>query len=195
MVWAQRVVEQCEREGRPLMVILDEAHDALNPRSATGRVIRILKNGASAPPVYSTATSLREPRGVDLYDRLLPGDMSVPEVGLMLDTVIGGGEAAQESLTTMLTEDGRAVAARARSFAAGICGSCPFGCGNRALRGRDGPGGPDRRGHDGRLPEAQGSRRPDLPAFPARRGPISTSTISLPSGRPTCWGSVRRSRH
>ena len=103
MVWAKRVIERSQADGRPLLVILDEAHNALNPNAATGRVVRILK---SAGAVYSTATNLREAKGIDLYDGLFPAELSREERNTVLRTVDEGGEAAQESLTTMLVEDG-----------------------------------------------------------------------------------------
>ncbi|MEW5424985.1 hypothetical protein HNS03_24080 [Amorphus sp. 3PC139-8] len=84
------------------VVILDEAHNALSPRSNTGVVVRTAIE-RSTWTVYGTATWQRTPEGVDLYSSVLPQgvDRDAIERSLHLD-----GAIAQEAFATMLAEDG-----------------------------------------------------------------------------------------
>ncbi len=88
------------------MVILDEAHSALNPESNLGTTIRTGIAGAGRV-AFVTATAMRTPEGVDLYRRVMPpglrGERFDRQIVKALQTV---GETAQESLIAMLTEDG-----------------------------------------------------------------------------------------
>ncbi|MCY4461243.1 MAG: strawberry notch C-terminal domain-containing protein [Albidovulum sp.] len=88
------------------LVVLDEAHNAVNPMSNTGKAIReLIENVGRSNVVFATATPLRNPAGADLYRPLLPNTE-----GSRLDEIFSclssGGETAQESFTTMLAEDG-----------------------------------------------------------------------------------------
>lgn len=88
------------------MIILDEAHNALNQRSNTGRNLRA--GFASTRPeniVFGTATPMRNPSGINLYEPLLPRTAGGELAGI-LDNLQQGGEVAQEAVTTMLAEDG-----------------------------------------------------------------------------------------
>ena len=105
VVWAQRVARRCREDGRPLMVIFDEGHNALNPRSATGMAARGLILNAD-DVVFASGTPFRDARGLDLYESVLPRELSAEERYRVLETAMEGGEAAQESMTTMLTQDG-----------------------------------------------------------------------------------------
>ena len=88
------------------LLILDEAHNALNPGSNTGESIRTIIGGVGrANVIYATATPLRNPKGADLYKALLP-DVGGGRLYDILDSLSSGGETAQESFTTMLAEDG-----------------------------------------------------------------------------------------
>lgn len=88
------------------MIILDEAHNALNPNSNQGRNIRSALDAIPASnAIFGTATPARNPTGLDLYRPLLPvsADDSTTEI---LKHIQSGGEVAQEVFTTMLAEDG-----------------------------------------------------------------------------------------
>lgn len=88
------------------LLILDEAHNALNPKSNTGRNFRAAI--ANLPPqnvAYATGTPSRDPRGMDLYQPLLPQGETANVVAI-LDNIASGGEVAQEAFATMLAEDG-----------------------------------------------------------------------------------------
>jgi len=88
------------------MVLLDEAHNALNPRSNTGRNVRSALN--AIPPsqvIFGTATPARNPQGLNLYRPLLP--VTAGEgFETILENIQSGGEVAQEAFTSMLAEDG-----------------------------------------------------------------------------------------
>ena len=86
--------------------VLDESHNALNPRSNTGRNLRAALDRLSPQNVaFATGTPSRDPRGMDLYKPLLPrGDGA--NVDAILDNIASGGEVAQEAFATMLAEDG-----------------------------------------------------------------------------------------
>jgi hypothetical protein len=88
------------------MVVLDEAHNALNPRSNTGRNVRAaLARVPAAQVVFGTATPARNPQGLNLYQPLLP--VTAGEgLATILENIQSGGEVAQEAFATMLAEDG-----------------------------------------------------------------------------------------
>lgn len=89
-----------------VMIILDEAHNALNKKSNTGRNVRdAMRQARPENVIFATGTPMRDPKGLDLYEPLLPrtADDQLSEI---LRSVENGGEVAQESLTTMLAEDG-----------------------------------------------------------------------------------------
>ncbi len=89
-----------------VMVILDEAHNAVNPASNLGRTIRSGIQGAGRV-AFVTATAMRSTEGADLYRRLMPAPLRSPHnfeaIQRSLDAF---GETAQESFVVMLTEDG-----------------------------------------------------------------------------------------
>ncbi|MCY4592907.1 MAG: strawberry notch C-terminal domain-containing protein [Alphaproteobacteria bacterium] len=102
-VWAREIAEQCRRDGRPLLVLADEVHNCLTPNSRAGRFMRLLNREADRV-VMASATWLRDTRGMDLYEPLMPPEQH--DDNALLRAVALGGAAAQECLTTMLTEDG-----------------------------------------------------------------------------------------
>lgn len=88
------------------LFVLDEAHNALNPRSNTGRNFReAQKNLPPQNVAYATGTPARNPQGMDLYDPLLPQGEAANVAGI-LENIASGGEVAQEAFATMLAEDG-----------------------------------------------------------------------------------------
>ena len=88
------------------MVLLDEAHNALNPRSNTGRNVRAALDAVPAGQVvFGTATPARNPQGLNLYQPLLPTTAG-EGLNTILENIQSGGEVAQEAFTSMLAEDG-----------------------------------------------------------------------------------------
>ncbi len=88
------------------LFVLDEAHNALNPRSNTGRNFRAaLRDLPARNVVYATGTPARNPRGMDLYHPLLPRGEAANLDGIT-ESIASGGEVAQEAFATMLAEDG-----------------------------------------------------------------------------------------
>jgi hypothetical protein len=88
------------------LIIMDEAHNALNQKSNTGRNIRAAIASVGAENVvFGTATPARNPSGMNLYTPLLPQteDGRFKEI---LDNIQSGGEVAQEAFTSMLAQDG-----------------------------------------------------------------------------------------
>ena len=88
------------------MVVMDEAHNALNPKSNTGRNLRAALGAVPASgAVFASGTPARDPRGLNLYRPLLP---DAPEETLreILDGIESGGTVAQEAFASMLAEDG-----------------------------------------------------------------------------------------
>lgn len=95
--------------GEGTLLVLDESHNALNPRSNTGRNFRAAQARTPAcNVVYATATPARNPQGMDLYRPLLP-QSAAADLGDILDNIASGGEVAQEAFATMLAEDGAMV--------------------------------------------------------------------------------------
>ncbi len=88
-----------------VMLALDECHLAVNPDSVTGANIRQAV-AAAGHVVFASATALRSLKGLDLYQRLLPSDISRSEFRHLRQTLEAGGETAQESFVSMLVEDG-----------------------------------------------------------------------------------------
>lgn len=90
--------------GEDVMIILDEAHNALNNKSNMGKAIRgAIEAAQPRNVVYATATPMRTPEGADLYAPLLPDDVNKEDI---LGHLASGKEIAQETFTTMLAEDG-----------------------------------------------------------------------------------------
>ena len=88
------------------LLILDEAHNALNPNSNTGKAVRkMIGRVGRGNVVYATATPMRNPSGADLYIPLLPPADDAQLEGI-INQLARGGETAQESFVTMLGEDG-----------------------------------------------------------------------------------------
>ena len=88
------------------MIVMDEAHNALNPKSNTGRNLRAALGAVPASgAVFASGTPARDPRGLNLYRPLLP---DAPEEALreILDGIESGGTVAQEAFASMLAEDG-----------------------------------------------------------------------------------------
>lgn len=87
-------------------MIMDEAHNALNPKSNTGRNIRAAHNNMLPEHIlFATGTPARNPNGMDLYRPLLPQRESANVTGI-LNNISSGGEVAQEAFATMIAEDG-----------------------------------------------------------------------------------------
>ena len=90
---------------RSTMIILDETHNALNPKSNTGVSVRAaIAQVEPSCVVYASGTPARDPRGIDLYEPLLPNMGAA--VGGVLEGVGSGGTVAQEAFASMLAEDG-----------------------------------------------------------------------------------------
>ena len=88
------------------MVVMDEAHNALNPKSNTGRNLRAALGAVPASgAVFASGTPARDPRGLNLYRPLLP---DAPQEALheILDGIESSGTVAQEAFASMLAEDG-----------------------------------------------------------------------------------------
>ncbi len=99
-IWARSAL------GGETLLILDECHNALNPRSNTGKAIRAMIEAVGrAKVLFATATPLRNPKGANLYRSLLP-DAEGDRLNDILEGLVSGGETAQESFATMLAEDG-----------------------------------------------------------------------------------------
>lgn len=89
-----------------VLVVLDEGHNALNPRSNTGRSIRsAIDVVGDSNVLYGTATPTRDPKGANLYTPLLP-QVEEAQLDALLDNIASGGEIAQEAFATMLAADG-----------------------------------------------------------------------------------------
>lgn len=89
------------------LVIFDEAHNALNPRSMQGINARVAIEGVGRKEnvVFGTATPTRDPSGLNLYTPLLP-DMEEAAAKELLENMSAGGEVAQEAFATMQAADG-----------------------------------------------------------------------------------------
>ncbi|MXX91816.1 MAG: hypothetical protein F4213_21600, partial [Boseongicola sp. SB0677_bin_26] len=89
-----------------LLLVMDEAHNALNPKANVGRNFRSMID--RLPPenvVFATGTPARNPKGMALYGPLLPGEDPTNDRAI-LDAVASGGQVAQEAFATMLADDG-----------------------------------------------------------------------------------------
>lgn len=85
------------------VVVMDEAHNALNPRSNVGRNLRkIIERVGPQNVVYGTATYARSSFGLDLYRPALPASIGED----FFESLQAGGEIALESFSTMLAQDG-----------------------------------------------------------------------------------------
>jgi len=99
-LWVSRAVDP------KTLIIFDEAHNALNEKSNTGRNLRTaIAQAGPENVVFGSATPARNPSGLNLYAPLLPRteDGRLKEI---LDNIEAGGEVAQEAFTTMLAQDG-----------------------------------------------------------------------------------------
>ena len=95
------LLSQCDKH---TLLILDESHNALAPKSNTGKSIReALDKLKRNNTVFATATPLRDIRGIDLYERLLAPDDDFKAVTKVLAS---RGISSQEALVTTLAEDG-----------------------------------------------------------------------------------------
>lgn len=93
------------------LIILDEAHNALNEKSMQGKAIRralesVRKDGDWSNVVFGTATPMRDPSGMSLYRPLLPAGAAEGLLGTLLDNIKSGGEVAQETLASVFAADG-----------------------------------------------------------------------------------------
>lgn len=87
-------------------VVLDEAHNALNPKSNIGRNIRsALRLIPRENVLHMTATPMKTPDGMDLYEGVFPDSDNV-QLEEIFESVKKGGEVAQETFTTMMAEEG-----------------------------------------------------------------------------------------
>ncbi|PKM46943.1 MAG: hypothetical protein CVV05_00575 [Gammaproteobacteria bacterium HGW-Gammaproteobacteria-1] len=96
-------------EGRPVFV--DECHLATG-EAAFYRCTNAMLERAS-DVVYSSATYMRDPRGLRLYSRIFPTDVSASEI---VNIARRGGAPLQEVLSQMLVADG-AMVRREHNFA------------------------------------------------------------------------------
>lgn len=100
--------------GDHVMVTLDEAHNAINVKSNTGKNIRVIKDAVPNNQFYSaTATPAKSSEEIMAYDYLLPASAGDP--AQIMEAVVKGREAAQEAFQTMLTQDA-SVIRRTRSL-------------------------------------------------------------------------------
>lgn len=93
------------------LIVLDEAHNALNEKSMQGKAIRralesVRVDGDWSNVVFGTATPMRDPSGMSLYRPLLPAGAAEGLLGTLLDNVKTGGEVAQETLASVFAADG-----------------------------------------------------------------------------------------
>lgn len=85
------------------LLVFDESHNALNPRSNAGRNLRaLISRVGSENVIFGTATFARSSLGLDLYAPLLPAAMPAD----FFEGLSDGGEVALESFSTMLAQDG-----------------------------------------------------------------------------------------
>jgi len=96
-------------EGRPVFV--DECHLATGDAAFYRCTNALLDHAGDI--VYSSATYLRDPRGLRLYGRLFPTDVSASEI---VNIARRGGAPLQEVLSQMLVADG-AMVRREHNFA------------------------------------------------------------------------------
>lgn len=96
-------------EGRPVFV--DECHLATGDAAFYRCTSALLERASDV--VYSSATFLRDPRGLRLYARLFPSDISSSEI---VNIARRGGAPLQEVLSQMLVADG-AMVRREHNFA------------------------------------------------------------------------------
>ena len=92
--------------GDDLLLVMDEAHNALNPKANVGANFRRAID--RLPPenvIFATGTPARNPQGMDLYGPLLPGEDEANDQ-VILGAVSSGGQVAQEAFATMLADDG-----------------------------------------------------------------------------------------
>lgn len=94
--WMQKM---CDEE---TMVILDESHNAANDASNIGNNFNGIIDKAWFVG-YSSATWAKMAKNMGLYRRALPPGMNVVNLG---ETLQKGGETLQETLSSMLTQDG-----------------------------------------------------------------------------------------
>lgn len=95
--WAKGVVDS------NTMIILDEAHNALNADARTGKNIQEILEQTGAQ-LFATATPLRPNSKFSLYRRLLP-----PRHRAKIEDLGSFSIETQEVLSTMLVEDGVAI--------------------------------------------------------------------------------------
>lgn len=93
------------------LVILDEAHNALNEKSSQGKSIRaaikrVCNEVGTANVVDGTATPMRDPSGMSLYAPLMPFTAQEGFFDDLLKNIKDGGEIAQETYAEMLARDG-----------------------------------------------------------------------------------------
>lgn len=101
-IWAHNAFDES------VMIIADEAHNAINVKSNTGKNIRAMRLAVPDNQfLSSTATPFKTPEEVMAYDYLLPASAGDPEE--IMNAVIRGKEAAQEAFTTMLAQDGSMI--------------------------------------------------------------------------------------
>ncbi len=87
------------------MLVLDEAHTALNRQSTTGHNIRAAVAGAGRV-LFVSATALRDGANVDLYRRAFPVEMPPEDFAGITKTLAQSDESELESFCASLIEDG-----------------------------------------------------------------------------------------
>lgn len=101
-MWAQSAF------GEETMIIADEAHNAINIKSSTGKNIKAMRDALPDNQfLSSTATPFKTPEEVMSYSYLLPKEAGDPEE--IMQAVVRGREAAQEAFQTMLAQDGSII--------------------------------------------------------------------------------------
>ncbi|WP_394206794.1 strawberry notch C-terminal domain-containing protein [Paracoccus litorisediminis] len=93
------------------LIILDEAHNALNEKSIQGKNIRkaikaVCSEVGTSNIIDGTATPMRDPSGMSLYAPTMPFTAQEGFFDNLLKGIKEGGEVAQETFATMLAEDG-----------------------------------------------------------------------------------------
>ena len=86
------------------LIIEDEAHNAINPKSNIGANIRMAEKAVGGTNVIkATATPTRDANSVWFYASLLPDEADADAI---LQAVVSGGEPALEAFATMMAMDG-----------------------------------------------------------------------------------------
>lgn len=83
------------------VLIMDESHNAAGDSNTNVNCAAAVD--ASYGVIYSSATSIKEPKNLQIYSRLFPATVNV---STLHETLITGGEPLQEIISSMLASDG-----------------------------------------------------------------------------------------